>query len=708
MKKNIVGLLLLAVALPASAAELKPPVVKEGWDWSLPKNVKPVDYSGYITWSSRKAHPAVTVRGVMVTWKRLNPAPGKYDWDWVREQIAKNKADGLRTGLHLKGVQRDAVPDWVVEKLHPVVLDVPPLQDNQPWHIQNVPPWQPKVDQAFHEFLQAFAKTGIAQDENVVYGYIHGISASRGEEMFIRPIDLEMWEKTTGLTAEMFADWLRRRIDAMCDVFKGVEYKLAVMWHGPLGQTPEFREATADLAEYAFRKGAGIRGGGIDFMHVLLDAPAWGASVSDQGYLIVDDEHPTIKGRRFRADENEEYGKYWEWRFGPVAGYPYRHRICCLRGLQLRQNFQMVSDATLELNPELNEYVRITQGYHREDSPDAWAYLRQFDWHKSPAKNIERWLIQRDAPGSQSVEAERIDRVPLPSEKRRGVEQVHDFDARRTDVRNGQTGLLFALDDVFWNQPGPATVKVTYVDNAATSWRIDYTDVDGKQRQTPVVRNTGDGQRKTATFHIPSLSAAGRFPNDAGFRTWLNESPKKRGNVVVNGDFSRENNGWQARPEYRIVSNPERRREKMVEFQFRPGNDDTVHMDQLLPLEKGVAYRLTASIKNDGTRLKPGIRLGRMDWSTIVYLESSKQGEWETLSETFQADADGPVRLQLFGQGRGHAPDGQAGKAYFGNIRIEPVPRKELLGDFQMDFRLTTDGPGDVTVTMVRVVKGTF
>ena len=697
---------LVALFLPLTAHAAELPTVHEGWDWSLPAHVQPVDYSGYVTWGPKRFDPAITVRGIMVTWARLNPAPGKYDWDWLRAEIAKNKAASMRTGIHLKGVERQAVPDWVIEHYKPVVLDVPVLQENQPWRLQAVPPWQPKVDQAFHEFLREFAKTGIAQQDDVVYGYIHGISASRGEEMFIRPVDWQMWQETTGVTAEIFADWLRRRIDAMCDAFKGVEYKLAVMWGGPLGPTAELRTATAHLHEYAFEKGAGIRGGGIDFMHGLLDAPAWAASVSSQGYLLVDDDHPTIKEGRFRGDENEEYGKYWLWRFGPVEGYPYRHRICVLRGLQMRQNFQMVSSATLELNPELNEYARITQGYRRENSPDAWAYLRQFEHGKRPIKNIERWLIQRDAPGSQSVPAEPIDRFPLPSEQRRNVTSARDFDARRTDIQHGQTGLLFALDRVFWMEPGPAAIKVTYTDHTPARWHLDYTDASGQIQQTTSVENTGDGRLKTATFALNSLSADGVFPNDPDFLSWCDEVPKQSGNLVENADFHDGPAKWRLPEEYEIVPDPDRPDANLVEFTFRPGNDDTVHTDQLVPLEKGMAYRLTASIRNDGTLLKPGVRIGGMDWSTIAYVESTSPHQWETLSEVFEAPADGAVRLQLFGQGRGHAPQGQAGKARFRNISIEPVSRRELIGNLKMDFRLVTEGPGDVTATMVRVVKG--
>jgi hypothetical protein len=688
-------------ALPASDA----PIVREGWDWSLPEGVRPVAYSGYFTWGPRRFHPAITIRGVMVTWKRLNPAPGEYDWAWLRNEIRANQAAGMRTGIHLKGVQRDAVPDWVIKRFRPVVLDVPVLQENQPWRIQTVPPWQADVDQSFHEFLREFAKTGIAQDENVVYGYIHGISASRGEEMFIRPVDWQMWQEATGVTADQFADWLRRRIHAMCLAFRGVEYKLAVMWGGPIGPTTELRAATSDLHLDAFQQGCGIRGGGIDFMHGLLDAPAWGASVDRNGYLIVDDNHPTIQHARFRADENEEYGKYWEWRFGPVEGDPYRHRICVLRGLQLRQNFQLVSASTLELNPELNEYARIVQGYRRENAPDAWAYLRQFAHRGTPVKNIERWLIQRDLPGSRSEPAEPVERFPLPAEKAEHVSSVIDYDSRRTNLAGGQEGLLFALDRAFWSQPQPATIKVTYVDRSPARWHIQTTGGDGEVQRTPSVENSGDGLRKTATFRLSSLSAAGRFPNDPAFLAWRDEPPRKSGNLVRNPDFVDGGSSWHVPAEYRIVTDPERPGCRMIEFTFRSGNDDTVHLDQLVPVEQGTTYRLTASVKNAGERLQPGIRIGGMDWSTILYLSSAKRNTWETLSDTFEVTANETVRLQLFGQGRHHAPEGQTGRALFRDISIQAVPRAELVRDRKMDFRLVTEGPGDLTVTMVRVLK---
>jgi hypothetical protein len=682
----------------SSLGLLATPVVRPGWDWSLPAGVQAAPYSGYMTWGRKRFSPQITVRGVMVTWKRLNPKPGVYDWAWLEDQIAKAKADGMRVGIHLKGVQRDAVPDWVVETLKPVVVDVPVLQDNQPWRIQNVLPWQPKVDAAFHEFMQAFGKTGIAQRDAVVYGYIHGISASRGEEMFIRKIDLKQWQETTGVTPEQFADWLRRRIDAMCEVFHGVEYKLALMFAGPLGSTPAFKKATAGLVDYAIGKGVGVRGGGIDFMHALYVAPAWGSKLED-GYCVVDDTNPVIAERRFRGDENEEYGKYWEWRFGPVEGYPYRQRICTLRGLQMRQNFQMVSPATLELNPELDEYTRLVQGYTRDYAPDAWAYLRETYPGRGTVRNIERWLVQREFPGSRTVPAERVDRFRVPGDAKG---KNYDFDARRTDLANGQRNMMFRLDPVFWPQPSPAILKVTVMDRAKTSWRIAYLDGKGQLQHTDAVSLPGDGTRKTVTFELPELAGTRSLPPDAAFTQWLKGLPEPS-DVVRNGDFAAGDENWQIKELYRVVPDPEQPARGLVQFDYER-KDDTLHMDQMVQLRGGIPYRLSFQVKNAGKGLKPGVRVGRMDWSTVLYLESAKHGEWETLSGVFTPEKDGQYRLQLFGQGRGNIAKGMSGQSFFRDVRVVPLPAEEVVKQYQMDFRIEVEGPGDLTATIVRVI----
>jgi hypothetical protein len=442
----------------------------------------------------------------------------------MRDAIDHARSFGMRVGLHIRGVERPMVPDWVITKYNVPVLDVAPIQDSQPWRLQVVPPWHPDVLREYAAFMEAFGKTGIPQSEDVVYGYIHGISPSRGEEWALRPVDIEAWEKTAGLTADLLAKCLKGRVDGMLKAFHGVEYKLAFMG-GPIGvNKKEYLQKTGGLLEYALAHGTGWRGGRVDFQHSLFQTPALGSSVTPDGYCVVDENLPIHKENRYCGDENEEYGKAWEYRFGPVAGHEYRHRLCVLKTLLLGQNFQVVSPATLELNPELNRYALLSQGRHAGNSPDAFAYLREcaIKSENGPliVENLERWLIQRDVEGSRSVACERVDRYPLLFYDL--PDRHWDFDARRTDLRNGQSALAFQLATKFWPKPGPALVKVTFTDRERAAWHVEHHDALGTSRKTGNVQNTGDGQRKTATFRIDSLSASRSLPGQMDFRIVTN------------------------------------------------------------------------------------------------------------------------------------------------------------------------------------------
>ncbi|MCX7011980.1 MAG: hypothetical protein NTW86_05340 [Candidatus Sumerlaeota bacterium] len=519
------ALCLCGFAAPAAEPA---PTVAPGWDWLLPEGIQPAPYSGFVTWGKGRFSDMITVAGVMATWKQMCPAPDTYDWTPVLQAIEKNKAAGMRSGIHLKGVESGAVPDWIVRQYNVPVIPVQPLSATQPWHISIVPPWHPDVMREYRKFLDAFAKTGIARREDVVYGYIHGISPSRGEELFLRKQDVADWEAKAGLTPQGFADCIKARTDAMLAGFQGVEWKLAWMTDGgPVVNVNEaYKKATADLCDYAISHGTGWRGGGVDFMHNLFESSVLGASIDKDGYCVIDETLPLLAERRFRGDENEEYGKGWEWRFGPYEGHEYRHRISTLRTLQLRQNFQMVSGETLTLNPDLNRYAMLTQGRLWDDSPDAWAYLRECVIKpNTTVKNLERWLIQRDVDGSRSVACERVDRYKLG----RDPDDHHfDMDARRTDRKNGQDGLAFQLDSKFWTQPQAAILKVTFTDRDPARWHVAYTDARSGgakgEAKTASVENTGDGQRKTATFEIANLAAARQFPGQMDFRL-VSEGP---------------------------------------------------------------------------------------------------------------------------------------------------------------------------------------
>lgn len=505
-----------AGAARAAAGAGAAPAVQPGWDWWLPPSVQPLPDSGFVTWGSSRFSEMITVCGIQVPWSLVSRAPGEYNWQPVENAIREARAAGMRIGLHVKGVERRAVPEWIVSKYQVPVLDVIPLQENQPWRLQIVPPWHREVAREYTAFMRAFARTGIPQREHVVYGYIHGISPSRGEELFLRPVDIDDWEKKAGLTPALLANCLRARLDAMLEAFHGVERKLAWMSAAPIaaGQRghEEYARHTADLFQYAVAHGAGWRGGGIDFQNVLYNAPYLGSTISPEGDIEIDESVPLRDGKRFVGDENEEYGKYWEWRFGPYEKHAYRHRLCSLHGVQLGQRYQMVSPETLKLNPEVNRYVLLTQGRRAENSPDAWAYLRECHIRLAnqprAVKNLERYLAQREREGSRSVACERFDRFRLGSDP---PGYNYDLDARRTDLANGQDGLAFQLDARFWPRPAPAQVKVTCTDRAKASWHVAY----GAER-TATVENTGDGALKTATFAISALPRDFRLATRGG------------------------------------------------------------------------------------------------------------------------------------------------------------------------------------------------
>ena len=129
----------------------------------------------------------------------------------------------------------------------------------------------------------------------------------------------------------------------------------------------------------------------------------------------------------------------------------------------------------------------LSQGRHSENSPDAFAYLREcvIKSETGPliVKNLERWLIQRDVDGHREAwpAAERVDRSPLPYYDPTG--RHWDFDARRTDRQNGQSGLAFQLATKFWRKPGPALIKVTFTDRERAVWHIEHADADGEEAQ---------------------------------------------------------------------------------------------------------------------------------------------------------------------------------------------------------------------------------
>jgi hypothetical protein len=202
--------------------------------------------------------------------------------------------------------------------------------------------------------------------------------------------------------------------------------------------------------------------------------------VTPEGYCVVDENLPIHKENRYCGDENEEYGKPWEYRFGPVEGHAYGHRLCVLAptGAEFPGSQSGYAEAESRTQPVRHAFARSAR---RERSPDAFAYLREYviksETGPLTVKNFERWLIQREVDGHRSVPCERVDRSPLPYYDL--PDRHWDYDARRTDRQNGQSGLAFQLATKFWAKPGPALLKVGRM--ARRAWRCGGQEACGRE-----------------------------------------------------------------------------------------------------------------------------------------------------------------------------------------------------------------------------------
>src|SRR5699024_3342651 len=185
-----------------------------------------------------------------------------------------------------------------------------------------------------------------------------------------------------------------------------------------------------------------------------------------------------------------------------------------LKALQLHTNWIYVvpEPSYFAEYPKLWDWVRLSMGQTADTSADAWAALRDTEdmysaedgvgpvdgqWESRPCvRNLERWLVQVDDPGSVAHRSD-ADVHTEVFEPDNGT--AHE--GLVTDAANGDTGFVFDLDARFAaassGSSGPV-VKVTYQDAGDGAFTVDVGDWS-----SPDIERTGDGQWKTATIALP-------------------------------------------------------------------------------------------------------------------------------------------------------------------------------------------------------------
>ena len=277
------------------------------------------------------------------------------------------------------------------------------------------------------------------------------------------------------------------------------------------------------LAQHCLKAGCGVRDGFTEPFNRFAWRPDWGLNLVTEGafrYSVIDEKHPLISAeRRFFGTENEDFDVLW-----PDVKHYHWIKLATLNMLRLRMNWVFLGD--YRVAPDLLQYMRRTMGRKVQESPDAWVALRQsrdsylvsdqLGDGTENIRNFERWLYQRDlAPDGKTVAAHRIEPPAQFRELNGG-----SWEALRTDHAHGSDFIYFNVDDQFMKGGrNPVMVKVTYLDDHAGEWRLEY-DAGAKAvwKQSKPIQNIQDGKWKTVSFQLDDAAFENRQRGWADFR----------------------------------------------------------------------------------------------------------------------------------------------------------------------------------------------
>ena len=500
----------------ASFADAGPTGIRiaTGDDWTLPDWVRPATNSGFFS-EDADASEKVDVHSVDVTWKQIQPTE-----DGPIDLTATGEAEGMKLPslkdqldgrgafwMRIFASGRSWAPDWVVKDCG--VTTYGPDYDGQ----RHLPIWNECVwGHLMDTYRAVFVTGGLAADPRLEFVYVPG--AFTWAEFDYDMIGAAV--KTGDLDWATYRKWYDHAWTDLTDVFGAAKTKMVFTGEdypfGPFGAKDDL------LAQQATEAGMGIRTGITEESNFHLnEAPAYGSRIQPDGHMIVDETLPIHNGKYVVATENECFTD---------CGYRtkqlyYAVRQANLKALQLRMNWMYVvpGPSAMARYPAQWDWVRLSLGQTASTSADAWADLRDAEdtywksnglarfsdssqWTTLPyVRNLERWLVQTDVPGSV---AHRTD-----ADVHKGVfgkDNGTAYEGLSTDAAAGDTGLAFDVDPRYAAAAGSAStvLKVTYLDRGTGSFRVDT-----PAGSSASVTRTGDGAWKTATIALPAGALGG-------------------------------------------------------------------------------------------------------------------------------------------------------------------------------------------------------
>ena len=75
-------------------------------------------------------------------------------------------------------------------------------------------------------------------------------------------------------------------------------------------------------------------------------------------------------------------------------------------------------------------------------------------------------------------------------------ESIYSRFARSTDVENGNNTLYFDLDDAFLLQDRPVEVRIVWLDQGKSEWKLNYNSLGDPEKTALLVKNTDTGKWK--------------------------------------------------------------------------------------------------------------------------------------------------------------------------------------------------------------------
>jgi len=529
IRRFVCPLCVSLLCVPAARGEGELVSVVAGDDWSLPGWVSPAADSGFFSEEASPAHH-VNLRVVDLTWRQLKPTESTFStattdsvygmtfssWD---AQLAGDDPFWLR--IWISGT--DWAPAWARSACG--VSTVGTGYENDPHlPIWNACLWQ-KATAMLREVLIA---RGLRTNPRLRLMYVPG-AFTWCEFDFDIP---EIAAQNGDLSFPQFSGWFHAAMSDLVAIADGEnsdptdDYSWKLVFTGEDYPFSSWGMADDLLARDAVAGGTGIRTGITEvFNFHLSEIPAWGTTIDPSGYLVTDESWDAFFRGRVRASENECYA---DCGFSvPAAQRYYAIKMSNLKALQMRLNWLYVvpGPSFLDTYPGHWNWVRRSLGQSVYTSADAWAALREAEdtywldddskeWAGKPwIRNLERWLVQRDVPGSLSRRG---------SESSTGVLDPSNgtaWEGRRTNRGAGQEGLALFADDRFL-PPGRSfqvDLKVTFKDSGTGSWRLAY-PVDSGTVLSDSVTLTGDGAWKTATFRLDAARWNGTLAHGADLR----------------------------------------------------------------------------------------------------------------------------------------------------------------------------------------------